>query len=51
MLPMSFLAGRLLVNGCNYEEEAEEGLERDISMEDEQEGAALLLALVCPSLW
>jgi hypothetical protein len=47
MLPMSFLAAQLLANGCSYEE-AEEGRERDVSLEDEQEAMALVLALCRP---
>ena len=51
MLPMSFLAARQLVNGCNYEGEAEEDVNRDISVEDEEEALGVVLALCSFRFW
>ena len=51
MLPMSFLAARQLANGCEYEGEAEEGIEGDISAEDEEEALGVVLALCSYRFW
>ena len=51
MLPMSFFAARQLVNGCNYEGEAEEGMEQNVSVEDEEEALGVVLALCSFRFW